>query len=108
MLDIIFMHQKSSTEYMECACRYFVKAALDFALSVLRTVTLGGTLLKIFMSEQCIHANLKATKQKLHQTCKILIMLIDNSTKRQYRQISPSRGSADYSTSRQYRQVRPR
>jgi len=35
-------------------------------------------------------------------------MLIDNRTERQYRQISSSRGTADYSTGRQYRQVKPR
>ena len=39
------------------------------------------------MSELSIHANPKATQQKLHQTCKILIMFIDNSTERQYRLI---------------------
>jgi hypothetical protein len=32
-----------------CVCRYFVKAALNFALSFLRNVTLGGKLLNIFM-----------------------------------------------------------
>jgi hypothetical protein len=34
---------------MECVCRYFLKAALNFALSFLRMVTLGGKLLKTFM-----------------------------------------------------------
>jgi hypothetical protein len=37
-----------STERVECVCRYFLMATLNFALSFLRTVTLGGKLLKIF------------------------------------------------------------
>jgi hypothetical protein len=31
-------------------CRYFLKAALNFALLFLKTVALGGKLLKIFMA----------------------------------------------------------
>jgi len=32
-----------------CVCRNFLKAAVNFALSFLRIVTLGGKMLEIFM-----------------------------------------------------------
>jgi len=35
---------------MECVWRYFLKAALDFALSILRIITLGGTLENVYAS----------------------------------------------------------
>jgi hypothetical protein len=41
--------KNSSTYWRECVRMYFLKAALNFAMSFLRTVTLGGKLLKIFM-----------------------------------------------------------
>jgi hypothetical protein len=47
--------QNSSTEYKECVCTYFPKAAVNFALSFLKIVTLGGKLLKNF------YANIECT-----------------------------------------------
>ena len=44
--------KNSSTESKECVCRYFLKAALSFALSFLRIVTLDAKLLKIFMAAE--------------------------------------------------------
>ena len=43
------MYKNSSTEEKEWLCTYFLKAALNFALLVLRIVTLCGKLLRIFM-----------------------------------------------------------
>jgi hypothetical protein len=47
------------------ACsKHLLKGALNFALSFLRTVTLGGKLLKNFMSAQNVHfLNKKKKKQ---------------------------------------------
>ena len=39
----------SSTDEEQCVYEYFLKVALNFELSFLRIVTLGGKLLKIFM-----------------------------------------------------------
>jgi hypothetical protein len=41
--------KNSSTEQKEGVCRYFLKAALNFAMSFLRIVSLGGKPLKVFM-----------------------------------------------------------
>ena len=39
----------SSRQQRECVCRYFLKAALNFALSFVRIVTLCSKVVKIFM-----------------------------------------------------------
>jgi len=36
-----------------CVCRYFLKAALNFALSFVRIVALGGKMLKIYANMEC-------------------------------------------------------
>jgi len=53
ILYIIFTYKKFIYRVKGmCVCMYFLKVALNFALSFLRTVTLGGKLLKIFMPAQ--------------------------------------------------------
>ena len=49
----LYLHKINlSTEYKECVFKYFLKAVLNFTLPFLRTVTLGGKLLKILKAAQ--------------------------------------------------------
>jgi len=49
VLEIIVANKKLIYRVKGMYVKYFLKAALNFALSFLRIVTLGGILLKIFM-----------------------------------------------------------
>ena len=51
ILYIIFTHKKFIYRVKEM-CMYFLKVALNFALSLLRAITLDGKPLKIFMPAQ--------------------------------------------------------